>query len=69
MVFHHQSENDGLMPMSLACMKAAKKVTMRYLEEKRGLGWWGSNDMQDYYENLETDENPCLLYTSPSPRD
>ena len=61
MVFHHQSENDGLMPMSLACMKAAKKVTMRYLEEKRGYGWWGSNDMQDYYENLETDANPLTF--------
>jgi len=61
LVFHHQSEGDGLMPMSLACMKAAKKVTMRYLEEKRGYGWWGSNDMQDYYENLETDENPLTF--------
>ena len=61
MVFHHQSEADGLMPMSLACMKAAKKVTMRYMEEKRGLGWWGRNDMQDYYENLDTADNPLTF--------
>ena len=61
LVFHHQSEGNGLMPMSLACMKAAKKVTMRYLEEKRGYGWWGSNDMQNYYENLDTDENPLTF--------
>ena len=61
MVFHHQSEGDGLMPLSLACMKAAKKVTMRYMEETRGMGWWGSNDMQDYYENLDTADNPLTF--------
>ena len=61
LVFHHQSEGDGLMPMSLACMKAAKKVTLRYLEETRGNGWWGSNDMQDYYENLDTSDNPMTF--------
>ena len=61
MVFHHQSEADGLMPMSLACMKAAKKVTMRYMEETRGNGWWGRNDMQDYYENLDTSDNPMTF--------
>ncbi|NLD60200.1 MAG: creatininase family protein [Clostridiales bacterium] len=61
LVFHHQSEGDGLMPMSLACMKAAKKVTMRYLEERRGNGWWGDNAMQDYYEKLETAENPLTF--------
>ena len=58
LVFHHQSEADGLMPMSLACMKAAKKVALRYLEKTRGNGWWGSNDMQNYYENLDTADNP-----------
>ena len=61
MVFHHQSEADGLMPMSLACMKAAKKVTLRYLEDTRGHGWWGSNDMKDYYENLDTSDNPMTF--------
>ncbi|MEG0934747.1 MAG: creatininase family protein [Clostridia bacterium] len=58
LVFHHQSEGDGLMPMSLACMKAAKKVTMRYLEETRGLGWWGDNRMQNYYDDLNAQSNP-----------
>lgn len=61
MVFHHQSEADGLMPMSLACMKAAKKVILRYLEDTRGHGWWGSNDMKDYYENLDTSDNPMTF--------
>ena len=61
LVFHHQSEGNGLMPMSLACMKAAKKITLRYLEETRGNGWWGSNDMQDYYANLDTADNPMTF--------
>lgn len=58
LVFHHQSEEDGLMPMSLACMKAAKKITLRYLEETRGNGWWGDNAMQDYYTNLGSAADP-----------
>lgn len=61
LVFHHQSEGSGLMPMSLACMKAAKKITMAYLEETRGPGWWGDNAMQDYYENLDTAANPLTF--------
>ena len=44
--------------MTLACHKAAKKVLMEYMEDTRGLGWWGNNDFKDYYKNLETDDNP-----------
>ncbi len=58
MLIHHQFEEGSLMPMTLACMKAAKKLTMEYLEETRGQGWWGSNAMSDYYENLDASENP-----------
>ena len=57
-VAHHQTEEAGLMPMTLACHKAAKKVLMEYMEDTRGLGWWGNNDFKDYYKNLETDDNP-----------
>ena len=39
--------------MTIACHKAAKKVTMEYMEETRGKGWWGSESYKDYYENLE----------------
>jgi len=39
-------------------MKAAKRATMRYLEKTKGQGWWGSESYADYYENLETDDNP-----------
>ena len=56
---HHQTEGGGtLMPMSLACHKAAKKVIMEYMEDTRGKGWWGCNDYADYYENLGSGEDP-----------
>ena len=55
---HHQTEAAGLMPMTIACHKAAKKVIMEYMEQTRGAGWWGSNDYADYYENLGTGDDP-----------
>ncbi|MCF0146386.1 MAG: creatininase family protein [Eubacterium sp.] len=55
---HHQTEAGGLMPMTIACHKAAKKVAMEYMEETRGMGWWGSNDFADYYEKLGSDGDP-----------
>ena len=58
MVYHHQSEKGNLMPMTLACMKAAKDVTMEYMEEKVGLGWWGGDGMKDFYAIRDTAENP-----------
>lgn len=57
-VVHHQTERAGLMPMTLACHKAAKKVIMEYMEDTRGKGWWGSNDYADYYENLGSGDDP-----------
>lgn len=54
----HQTEGDGLMPMTIACHKAAKKVTMQYMEDTYGRGWWGSNDYVDYYQNLGTADDP-----------
>jgi creatinine amidohydrolase/Fe(II)-dependent formamide hydrolase-like protein len=57
-VVHHQTEEGGLMPMTIACHKAAKKVLMEYMEETRGRGWWGSNDYKYYYDKLNTTENP-----------
>ena len=46
------------MPMTLSYMKAAKRATMRYLEKTKGQGWWGSESYKDYYDNLETEDNP-----------
>ena len=57
-VIHHQFEQESLMPMTLSYMKAAKRATMAYLEKTKGQGWWGSESYKDYYENLETDDNP-----------
>lgn len=55
---HHQTEGGGLMPMTIACHKAAKKVTMEYMERKFGKGWWGSDSYASYYENLGGGEDP-----------
>ena len=55
---HHQTEAAGLMPMTIACHKAAKKVTMQYMEEKLGKGWWGSDNSAAYYENLGSGDDP-----------
>ncbi len=57
-IAHHQTEGDGLMPMTIACHKAGKKVIMEYMEETRGRGWWGSNDYADYYSNLGGQDDP-----------
>lgn len=57
-VIHHQFEQESLMPMTLSYMKAAKKATMRYLEETKGEGWWGSESYRDYYSELDGADNP-----------
>ena len=58
LLIHHQYENESLMPMTLACMKAGKKVTMAYLEKERGAGWWGSDSFSGYYGELDAGDNP-----------
>ena len=55
---HHQTEAGLLMPMSLACQKAAKRVIMEYMEETLGEGWWGSDAYAEYYENLGSADDP-----------
>lgn len=52
----HQTED--YLPMTLACMKAAKKLTMEYLEEKDGYGWWGKNENKEFYEGLVGADSP-----------
>ena len=58
LVPHHQTEGAGLMPMTIACHKAAKKVTMEYMEEKLGKGWWGSDAYATYYEDMGSEDDP-----------
>ena len=57
-VIHHQFEQESLMPMTLSYMKAAKRATMKYLEDTLGRGWWGSESYKDYYENLGGGDDP-----------
>ena len=57
-VIHHQFEQESLMPMTLSYMKAAKRATMKYLEQTKGQGWWGSESYMDYYENLGQADDP-----------
>jgi len=55
-VIAHQTED--YMPMTLACMKAAKKLIMAELEQKGGYGWWGKKENADFYENLKGSDSP-----------
>ena len=71
-VIAHQTED--YMPMTLACMKAAKKLIMADLEKTGGYGWWGKNENREFYENLSEKDSPwnkirCVLlpYTKSSP--
>ncbi len=52
----HQTED--YMPMTLACMKAAKKLIMAELEKIGGYGWWGKKENADFYENLKGSDSP-----------
>jgi len=58
MLIHHQYEDENLLPMTLACMKAGKKVIFEYLETTRGLGWWGKKEFETFYEDLQAADNP-----------
>ncbi len=55
----HQSENfkDG-MPTDLALKLAARETVFEFLEKENGEGWWGNNDMKNYYNDHEQGKNP-----------
>ncbi len=52
----HQSEAPN--PTELACLKAAKKLLFEYLEDTRGIGWWGKPENNDFADTLESNDNP-----------
>lgn len=58
LLIHHQYEQETLLPMTLACMKAAKNLTFAYLEDVRGQGWWGDNKNKEFYGQLDGSDNP-----------
>ena len=63
LIIQHQYENENLLPTTLSCMKAAKKLTFEYLEETRGIGWWGDNSNLEFYENLDGGDDPWSWIT------
>lgn len=63
LLIHHQYEQENLLPMTLACMKASKKLVFEYLEETRGFGWWGSNTNASFYAELEKTDSPWKWIT------
>lgn len=56
---HHQSENFAVgMPTDLAFKFAARQAIFEFLETQRGEGWWGNNQMADYYAQLAAGDDP-----------
>ena len=52
----HQTED--FMPMTLACMKAAKKLIMKTMQDENGYGWWGDKKNAGFYDNLVALDSP-----------
>ena len=58
-LIHHQTENFAAgMPTDLAFRFAGRQAVFRYLERERGEGWWGRNEMQDYYAQHDAGTDP-----------
>jgi creatinine amidohydrolase len=58
-VIHHQTENFAAgMPTDLAFKFAARQAIFAFLERDRGEGWWGSDQMADYYAQQSTGDDP-----------
>jgi len=56
---HHQSENFSAgMPTDLALKSAAREAIFEFLEKQRGEGWWGKNEMRDYYAQHDAGSDP-----------
>ena len=58
-VIHHQSENftDG-MPTDLSFKLAGRRAVFDHLLAERGEGWWGRQEMADYYAQHEAGDDP-----------
>ena len=58
-VIHHQTENFAQgMPTDLAFRLGARNAIFRHLEAERGPGWWGRQDMADYYAQHAAGADP-----------
>jgi creatinine amidohydrolase/Fe(II)-dependent formamide hydrolase-like protein len=58
-IIHHQTENFAAgMPTDLAFKFAARQAVFAFLEKERGEGWWGSEQMSDYYARQSSGDDP-----------
>jgi creatinine amidohydrolase len=58
-IIHHQTENFVAgMPTDLAFKLAARRATFALLQDQFGDGWWGSQNMANYYEGHAVGDNP-----------
>jgi creatinine amidohydrolase len=58
-IVHHQTENFAAgMPTDLAFKFAGRQAVFRYLEARHGEGWWGRDEMRDYYARHEAGSDP-----------
>jgi creatinine amidohydrolase/Fe(II)-dependent formamide hydrolase-like protein len=58
-IIHHQTENFIVgMPTDLAFKFAARQAIFAFLEKERGEGWWGNDEMAEYYERQLAGDDP-----------
>lgn len=56
---HHQTGNFAVgMPTDLAFKFAARQAIFAFLEKERGEGWWGNEEMADYYAQQSAGDDP-----------
>ena len=55
-VLAHQTEDFN--PTETACLDASRRVIFKYLEDNRGIGWWGDNRSREFYNTMDSADNP-----------
>jgi creatinine amidohydrolase/Fe(II)-dependent formamide hydrolase-like protein len=58
-IIHHQTENFAAgMPTDLAFKSAGRQAIFRFIEKESGEGWWGNEEMANYYSQHAAGSNP-----------
>jgi creatinine amidohydrolase/Fe(II)-dependent formamide hydrolase-like protein len=55
-VIFHQTE--AFNPTETACLNASRRALFKYLEETRGVGWWGKAENEGFELTLSKKDNP-----------
>ncbi|MBR6747901.1 MAG: creatininase family protein [Clostridia bacterium] len=55
-IIAHQTEDFN--PTETACLDASRRVIFKYLEDTRGIGWWGDNKSREFYNTMDSKDNP-----------